>query len=662
MTKPLSNATPSLMKASRLLAAGGLWASSLAACVVDPAALEDLDDGSQSFRIGPSSVCSVHEQIGRQVEPGCYSDNDWSGASLFDLGTPWLANVDHGPVPDALGRYCRYSWTGPGEPSATDIDDLASAADAEAIGSSCVAITPQADVLTEALGPTLREIFRANTGRPSLADLGMPGTGTPKALVTVLVVDSQPNSLAVTPTSDHGRHMANIINDIACPDEDPTCRVEVRFTIGLPRIAAGVADRVHGGVVGTHADLAAAIYEGIRRWELANASRAIPSRLVINLSVGWEAAIFGGSEADPPAALEAVRSALELASCKGALIIGSVGNQGDFCDQDGPLLPAGWETREAPGQLRCAELDVAIPPGPYPGYRPLIHAVGGLDIDLGPMPSARENANPRLLAASAHVAAGDPLHGGLTGVSVGTAATSATAALLWSYWPSLTATEVMSTVYAAGDPLAGFGTDFAMDGTTPSLPVRVDACMTLDYACNTLGSCPFPLPLGCLQNVAPPLVDFSAFAALTPTPLSPTLTSTSNECMDSCGNHPLLELEAGASAHCEAFTVDPTDELVNPTPDSIGCPTCGLVNGVISLSLHPDYDDEGKSIDGVLVTLSDDLGNTRNYDLGGLMLSSTEYTTVTLDPSKLPPGDVRSGTVTIAFASGAKTTDPLLVL
>src|SRR5690606_16012305 len=246
-------------------------------------------------------------------------------------------------------------------------------------------------------------IFRAGAGRPSPADLGLPPTGTADPEVTVLVIDSQSNALGIPPTIDHGRHMGNIIADIACPDDDPSCLVEVGYVVGLPRVAGGVTKYVQGGIVGTHADLAAAIYQRLRQWELANATRPAPTKLVMNLSVGWEPDVFGGNEDDPPDAIATVRDALELAACKGVLIIGSAGNQGDYCDASGPLLPGGWESRAAPDDARCAELGVTIE-APLGSYRPLVHAVGGLGIDLGPMPTARVDGNPRLLAASSHVA------------------------------------------------------------------------------------------------------------------------------------------------------------------------------------------------------------------------------------------------------------------
>src|SRR5690606_30839846 len=85
-------------------------------------------------------------------------------------------------------------------------------------------------------------------------------------------------------------------------------------------------------------------------------------------------------------------------------------------------------------------------------------------------------------------------------------------------------------------------------------------------------------------------------------------------CSDSCGTPLEIQVATGTTANCAALAVDPVEDLVNPTPDSIGCPTCTIQNGVLSLSLHSDF--SGEDIESVLVTLTDELGNTRRYDIG----------------------------------------------
>ena len=527
------------------------------------------------------------------------------------------------------------------------------------IGPSCRAVEGQGDALTSLLGETLRSLFRYNTGRLSADELGLPASNTPDPRVTVLVIDSQPHDQTLRPRSGHGRHMGNIIADIACPDEDPNCRVEVEFVVGLPRIAGGGVDYHRGGVVGTHADLAAAIYEGIERWEQANATRTVPTRLVLNLSVGWELAIFGDEPSLAPA-IGAVRTALELASCKGALIVASAGNEGDYCNVTGAMAPAVWEAHPAPGVTRCGELGVVIP-APGNGYRPLVNAVGGLDLERNPLADARVAADPRLMAAAEHVAAGEPLYGGLTGTSVATAVTSAAAALVWSHRPNLPAAGVIGWVYAGGEPLVDVTTDFGLAGDLMP-PRRVDACAALLAACAAPGAtCP-ALPLSCLVADPPAKGDLAIeLDEVLPDEVLELSLPDVDQCVDACGATVDVRVRAGESASCDAFAVDPAEAMVNPTPDSIGCPTCTIKNGMLMLSTHSSFD--GVGIVNVTVKLQDAQQQWHPpYELGPLPLTSTSIYTRTIPASQLPAAPIIAGFITIAFANDVTTTDTLLVL
>lgn len=645
------------------LMAGGLCTATITGCVLDVEDHDHLDPMPPVERAGVlETVCDRAVHIARRdADTDCPSMGQWVGEQLFDIGSKWLTTSDHAPVPGALAHFCRYTWDDDVAPTPEQRMGLYNAEGIDSISPSCQAVSGQSDVLTDTFGLQMRTIFHANTGRPSSIDLGLPDTGTTEPNVTMLVVDSQSGNLQISATSKHGRHMGNIISDIACPDDDPTCRVDVRYVVGLPRLGNGTANYVNGGWVGTRADIAAAIYEGVRRWEEGNATLEVPTRLVMNFSLGWEGMLFGGLEDEMPASVEAVRTALEFAACHGALLIASTGNKGDFCGMTGPLLPAAWESRPAPDAARCAELGFPEPPLDDGAYRPLVHAVGGLDLDLGPMPGSRTGATPRLMAASSHVVAGEPLHGGLTGTSLAAAVTSAAAALVWSYQPELEAGEVMDLVYAGGIPLADHTTDFALADTTPAAPHRVDACQALHTACTAPeATCP-PMPLSCLETEPISTTELSMdFTALEPdVTLESSLPEIDSSCVDACGEPVEIRVAAGTTANCAAFAVDPTEHLVNPTPDSIACPTCGLRDGVLSLSIHSDFDNE--TIDNVMVHLVDEAGVDYHYDLGTLTLSSTEYTTVTLPVDELPVGDIREGHITID-STAPTTTDPLLVL
>ena len=654
---------PSILK--HLTFSTGLWATLLTGCVVDAPLPDEVDDTPLAPRSAVlDAVCSTTVHIGRCTGT-CDSFGSWDGKQLFTKGSTWLKN-NGGPIPSALDEYYQFTWTDAQPPTETELADIYEEPQIEALGPNCVAMSAQTSptdsILTETLGPVLRDIFHVRTGRASGVDIGLPATSTPEPRVTVMVVDTQPNNLVVEPTSKHGLQMGNIIADLACPDDLASCRTEIEYVVGLPRDGLTAPDYIHGGIVGTHADLALGIYEALRRWEEANTTRATPSQLIINLSVGWEPIIFGGDEAAPTAAVEAIRTALQLASCKGALIVAATGNEGDFCGTTGPLLPGGWETLPAPDAMECQLL--GAPGGTQLGsYQPLVHAVGGMDSDLSPMPGTRDNANPRLVGAATNVVAGDPLHGGLTGTSVGAAVATAAAALVWSYRDTLTGSEVMDRVYDSGGSLGGTTGDFALSGTTPAEIRHVDACAALEAACNEPNAnCP-PMPLTCSTALPPSSADIaaalSALSSVHTVALSPvSLPVIDSSCVDTCGTPVTVQRAAGSTPNCAAFTVDPTDHLINPTPDSIGCPTCGLQNAVLSLSLHPDYDED--PVEAVFVELIDAGGTVMRFDLGAIELSSTLYTQVPIQELS-PTTVIRSGDIIIEFESETVTTDALLV-
>lgn len=609
------------------------------------------------------ALCDPEVQIAVSNDDACPDVGDWAGEQLFDAGTPWLATHDAHPIPDALGGICRYEFVGVDPLVDADIADLASHPSMDSLSPSCTIVGGEGDALTDALGPALREIYRRGTGRASATDLDLPASGTDEPTVTVMVIDTAPADETVVPRSRHGRHMGNIVRDIACPDEAKRCRVQVGYTVGMPRLAGGDRDYETGGYVGTQADLASAIYEAVRRWEEANAQRAQSSRLVINLSLGWELDVFEGEAPDLDAADQAVRAALDLASCKGAMIVASAGNHSDTCDAVGPILPAAWESAAAPSAGRCAELGESAAPGAGPGYRPLVYAVGGLDVDLRPMPRARPGATPHLMASATHAVTGEPIQGGLTGTSVASASAVGAAALVWSYRPELDAARVMQWVYGSGEAMPGRLADFGLAGTQVGPPRRVDACGSLQAACAApLAQCP-PLPLSdCAAATVPAPFD-DLVAALSSVDasetVSPGFVAAPTSCADACGNPIDVTVAEGATADCQLAAPVASDEFVNPTPGPIGCPTCGVDDLTVELSLHPDYDDV--QINGALLTLTDSSGGVVRLELGALQLDSSVVTRVELDPSLFPAAALREATLSLDFEGHGSTDDALWI-
>src|SRR6185295_8822360 len=138
-------------------------------------------------------------------------------------------------------------------------------------------------------------------------------------------------------------------------------------------------------------------------------------RIVMNLSVGWPAA-FGGSEAvidDMPAPVQAALAVLEFASCRGAIVVAAAGNRSWGPDGDtGPLYPAGWEVRPAPGLQACIDRGAQPRPADFPPatstvYRPLLYAVGGVQANNRVLANSRPASEPRLTAFADHAVVDD---------------------------------------------------------------------------------------------------------------------------------------------------------------------------------------------------------------------------------------------------------------
>lgn len=305
--------------------------------------------------------------------------------------------------------------------------------------------------------------------------------------VRLTVVDSNPTN-AVDPARDlgrspHGNALLTLAESLACPSGAP-CSVDVTSQLGLRFVHVDPArrdpahqDARQGGLLGSIADVATAIDAELADWR----ARTPDHRLVVNLSLGWAAAL-GGAQAraqDMPVRAQAVLAVLQDASCDGVLVFAAAGNREAGIDEEaGPLYPAAWETRAAPDAAGCARLrghGGSADPRAFAGaYRPLVHAVGGIEADGTPIDNARPRSVPRLAAYADHAVAeslalGPPPSGlptaTLTGSSVASLLAALNAAVAWSWDPSRGAHEVASLLHAAAI------------GTPSALGRRVDVCL-----------------------------------------------------------------------------------------------------------------------------------------------------------------------------------------
>src|SRR5262249_28042934 len=133
----------------------------------------------------------------------------------------------------------------------------------------------------------------------------------------------------------HGYNMANLTVGLATPG---TAKNAIAITeLALPRFSeTHAANPGHSGYVGTQTDVARAIKRAVDEWK-----KHSESRLVINLSLGWECSV---ASPDTQAAYAAIKHAV----CTGALVVAAAGNQTSDANVTGPMCPGAWERLPAP--------------------------------------------------------------------------------------------------------------------------------------------------------------------------------------------------------------------------------------------------------------------------------------------------------------------------
>lgn len=445
-----------------------------------------------------------------------------------------------------------------------------------------------------------------DTALPDVADDGTPGSGQ----------------------SFHGRDVSLTIRRAACPGNAPGtagCAAHVRTHLALqlePDGAGGsrwVPDI--GGYYGTPGQVARALYAALLGW----VAEPGDTRLVINLSIGWE----GGAGGQPlgSAAAEAVRRVLRMASCMGVLVVAAVGNDHDGPTPSvGPMYPAAWEAEGA---------DLWCPAAPGE-YRPLVHAVAGLDGLGREIALSRVDALPRLAAYAFQVAADDTYDtpgsvadstfstASLTGTSMSTAFVSSAAALVWGYAPSLEPAEVMQVLYDSGDPLFdGSPADVCMTGTGPCAPPRrVRICSAL----KSLGD---PALSGLPCDPAP--ATYPAWpddATATATATADALASGEDQVL-----FPVASCGSDFDLHTDPLTVLPPRPcpdrqlynqralpMVDPQPGDTGCDVCDLAatEGSLLVQLSDNSGTATGIIDQLSLNTFDSItSRVHEFDLGG---------------------------------------------
>jgi hypothetical protein len=349
--------------------------------------------------------------------------------------------------------------------------------------------------------------------------------------VRLAFVDTEPTGDGV-PThpgnAKHGYTLAHIARRLVCSPQHPErCAARITTRLALPILDFDAAsesetkiDSNHGGGIGTQMDLADAIYGEVNEWRAHLPRADAPQHLVLNLSLGWDPALFGGGKeasiADLQAGTQAVYRALQYAKSLDVLVLAAAGNKRDCCPQtSGPLLPAAWE-QGAPSD--DAHRDSTL--------TPLVYAVGGVDAYGSALGNARPDGMPprAAIGENAVVTAwneGEKQFSSTwlyTGSSVATAVVSSTAALVWDSFPLLDSAAVMKTLYDSGKPLPMMAS-FTANGpsTTPLQTHQIAVCNALRYACTLNGG---PCPLSSDEECTSPRTAAANLPHVPPPPLS----------------------------------------------------------------------------------------------------------------------------------------------
>lgn len=426
-------------------------------------------------------------------DPGRVGGAGWTIRSLFHDGPGEAA------LPPALRPFCLYVYEGADASVLPALDALLRGdSRLERVDPGCAALSPAA--LTPAAPPSnppsaaaeswhrLEQHFLERAGQLDGPRRATSTTGASPVRLTFL--DTQPSGDLNHPgNSPHGYSLARMARRLLC--DGPECPVRLGTELALP-IVKYLPDHPddprfdfeRGGHFGMIYQLAQAVWR-----EIEADSEGAPR--VLNLSVAWIGERFGGLEPrveEMPAPVQALYRVLEVASCRGALVVAASGNRAGGPDLEiGPLLPGGWERRQAPGRRACRGLLGADVDQRRRFVRePLVHAAGGVRSNDQPIATARPASEPTLVAHADHAvveADGGQPTAILTGTSVGAMVVSSTAAAVWSLRPELSRAQLMELIERSGEPL-GRAAAFQRRGERrPSEVRRIGLCGAVATAC-----------------------------------------------------------------------------------------------------------------------------------------------------------------------------------
>lgn len=430
--------------------------------------------------------CPVNVQVGRLSTVGAPCPEPGGGWTKRDLFTRGMTGRG------GLG-YCVYEHPDPLTADVTQLPSEGGRAASDWLRPDCLAMTPLGSGDAEAASALVWESYFDGWLAQLEAEPTLPSPGVTPGAVHVAVLDSAPPSSGFSSPaasdrgalSHHGAAMGLLVQHLACPAGrgGGTCLADFTNHTALASTAGGGDAATEGGEIGTFAQVAMAMEEAAIDGAMARTRGGVGLPLVFVLSIGAEP-LYAASAIGPRPAADALRDAIENVVCDhDAIVFAATGNRsGGPSPSVGPVIPAAW----AADATRCG--------------RPFVVPVGGVDPGDQPIRRARDGALPELVAPARSVvvdlarglgpAEPTPL---MTGTSFGPVAAAAAAAMIWSYAPSLTASQVVAELYDSATPLTLGPADFCAPGTTCRDARRVSVCGALLRAQSLV--CPSSAPI-----------------------------------------------------------------------------------------------------------------------------------------------------------------------
>jgi len=523
---------------------------------------------SHASSLSITNGCSNSHWIAVKTEnsQNCPKTSSWSVRSLFEKNE-FISNP-------SLDNYCAYSETTPSSRDNKSIPkELKNLIDngliEDNLQQDCFVISTLASPATAAdVTDVLHNQLMLQSGKINLPPIKNELHPVRMAIVDTLPTQEYSPSSSAT-NSTHGVSLATIAENLLCDKTSDQCYAHLTSRLALAYTSEQrgeeydvYRDETRGGYFGSLSDLATAIRDEVITWK----NYEPESRLVLNLSIGWNSLVWSGAGTQPEtylAGVKGVYSAIEDAVCHGALVVAAAGNKGnDKTEDQYPMLPAAWQELPSPSEKRCNYLLNNKTERQY-GKGNMVYAVSAIDSIGRSLTNTRDHAKSRIVAYGDHSivnTSGILGNSVLTGSSVSTLLVSSIASMVWAHRPELTSVEVMELIYKSGNNL-GTPADFYGNASgTNTLMHRASMCSALQFACNGL-------PCGESIKQCPWKRNF---VDLQPTSLV-TNPSDQGHVLGDIANCSIATDPSCKLNHTGSLSISP---WIIPQPDSTICPNC----------------------------------------------------------------------------------------